>query len=157
MTEGNSPPEDSKGGQVSLEEVERRLSEISKRLARVEELIERIGPGLDEVSQSAKVIREGFEIYEGTVKLMSKFARAERLESRLGDLKKDDISWRMIKIPDDLRPLNISQITAAVRAEQGTTSRRIVRERVNHLLKRGILEIVEDEDDRGGCFVLVKD
>ncbi|MGQ4910705.1 MAG: hypothetical protein ACP6KW_00915 [Candidatus Thorarchaeota archaeon] len=157
MTEENSPPEDNKDGQVSLEEVERRLSEISKRLARVEELIERIGPGLDEVSQSAKVIREGFEFYDGMVKLMSKFTRAERLESRFGDLKKDDISWRIIKILDDSRPLNISQITAAVRAERGTASRRIVRERVNHLLERGILKTVEDEDDRARFFTLVKD
>ncbi len=139
---------------LTIDEVQERLDEISHRLARVEFLIEKIGPGLDEVSESAKVIREGFEFYDGMVKLMSKFTRAERLESRYGDLKKDDISWRIIKILDDSRPLNISQITAAVRAERGTASRRIIRERVNTLLERGILKVIEDEDERARFFTL---
>lgn len=142
---------------LTLEEVQNRLNEISSRLARLEELIERVGPGLDEVSQSARVIREGFEFYDGMVKLMTKFTKAERLESQFGDLKKDDISWRIIQILDNSRPLNISQITAAVRAERGTASRRIVRDRVNSLVSRGILKVIEDEDDRARYFALEKE
>jgi len=142
---------------LTLEEVQDRLDEISKRLARLEELIERVGPGIDEVRSSAKIIREGFEFYDGMVRLMSKFTKAERLESRYGDLKKDDISWRIIQILDNSRPLNISQITTSVRAERGTASRRIVRERVNDLVKRGILQIIEDEDDRARYFTLMRD
>ncbi|NHJ13162.1 MAG: hypothetical protein EAX95_05760 [Candidatus Thorarchaeota archaeon] len=140
--------------ELTIDEVQDRLDEISSRLARVEELIQRIGPGLDEVSESAKVIREGFEFYDGMVKLMSKFTRAERLESRYGDLKKDDISWKIIKILDNSQPLNISQITAAVRGERGTASRRIIRDRVNSLLERGILKIIDDEDERARYFTL---
>jgi hypothetical protein len=142
--------------ELSLEEVQNRLDEISKRLARVEQLIEKIGPGLDEVSESAKVIREGFEFYDGMVKLMTKFTKAERLESRYGDLKKDQISWLIIRILDNSRPLNISQLTAAIRAERGTASRRIVRERVNTLLHRGIIDVIEDEDERARYFALRK-
>ena len=143
---------------LSIEEVQDRLDEISDRLARLEDLIERVGPGIDEVRTSAKVIREGFEFYDGMVRLMSKFTKAERLESRYGDLKKDDISWRIIQILDNSsRPLNISQITAGVRAERGTASRRIVRERVNDMVSRGILQIIEDEDDRARYFALVND
>ncbi|MHA1638222.1 MAG: hypothetical protein ACTSUO_01815 [Candidatus Thorarchaeota archaeon] len=155
-------PKDSKASKSSsasdmtLEEVQDRLDEISKRLARVEVLMERIGPGLDEVTESAQVIREGFEFYDGMVKLMSKFTKAERLESRYGDLKKDQISWLVIKILDNSKPLNISQITASVRGERGTASRRIVRERVNELLQRGILTIIEGEDERARYFTLVK-
>ena len=142
---------------LTLEEVQERLDEISDRLARLEELIGRVGPGLDEVTKSARVIREGFEFYDGMVKLMTKFTKAERLESRFGDLKKDDISWRIITILDNSRPLNISQITAAVRSERGTASRRIVRERVNTLVDRGILKVIEDEDDRARYFALIKE
>jgi hypothetical protein len=142
---------------LTIDEVQDRLDEISDRLARLEELIERVGPGIEEVRTSAKVIREGFEFYDGMVRLMGKFTKAERLESRYGDLKKDDISWRIIQILDNSRPLNISQITASVRAERGTASRRIVRERVNDLVKRGILQIIEDEDDRARYFTLVKE
>jgi hypothetical protein len=141
---------------LTLDEVQSRLEEISKRLQRVETLIERIGPGIEEVSESAAVIREGFEFYDGMVKLMSKFSKAERLESRYGDLKKDQISWLIIKILDSSQPLNISQITAAIRAERGTASRRIVRERVNSLFQRGILTIIEDEDERARYFTLAK-
>ena len=143
--------------EITFEEVQFRLDEISKRLARLEELIERVGPGIEEVRTSAKVIREGFEFYDGMVRLMGKFTKAERLESRFGDLKKNDISWRIIQILDNSRPLNISQITASVRAERGTASRRIVRERVNELVGRGILQVIEDEDERARYFALTKD
>jgi hypothetical protein len=149
--------EESGESSLTLEEVQDRLDEISRRLARVEVLMERIGPGLEEVTDSARIIREGFEFYDGMVKLMSKFTRAERLESRYGDLKQDEISWKIIQILDNSIPLNISQLTAKVRAERGTASRRIIRERVNKLVKRGILKIVEDEDDRARYFALVKE
>ena len=147
----------SDGDQLTLEEVQDRLDEISSRLARLEQLIERMGPGIEEVGQSARVIKEGFEFYDGMVKLMSKFTHAERLESRFGDLKKDDIGWRIIQTLDNSRPLNISQITAAVRAERGTASRRIIRERVNELVKRGVLKVVEGEDERARHFALVQE
>jgi len=143
---------------LTLEEVQDRLDEISDRLARLEQLIERVGPGIEEVRTSAKVIREGFEFYDGLVRLMGKFTKAERLESRFGDLKKDDISWKIIQVLDNSsRPLNISQITAAVRAERGTASRRIIRERVNELVQREILQTIEDEDERARYFALVRD
>lgn len=145
----DGPPE------LTIDEVQDRLDEISSRLARVEILIERLGPGIEEVGESAKVIREGFEFYDSMVKLMSKFTRAERLESRYGDLRKDDISWQIIRTLDGSRPLNISQITAAVRSERGTASRRIIRERVQSLLERGILKVIDDEDDdRARYFAL---
>ncbi len=144
-----------KSKDLTLEEVQDRLDEISDRLARLEQLIERVGPGIEEVRTSAKVIREGFEFYDGLVRLMGKFTKAERLESRFGDLKKDDISWKIIQVLDNSsRPLNISQITAAVRAERGTASRRIIRERVNELVQRGIVQIIEDEDERARYFAL---
>ncbi|MFW9803819.1 MAG: hypothetical protein ACFFFC_14250 [Candidatus Thorarchaeota archaeon] len=152
-TKDKKSPDDS--SQLTIEEVQDRLDEISSRLARVETLIERLGPGIEEVGESAKVIREGFEFYDGMVKLMSKFTRAERLESRYGDLRKDNISWQIIRILDGSRPLNISQITAAVRAERGTASRRIIRERIQSLLERGILKVIDDEDDdRARYFAL---
>ena len=147
-----------KSKDLTLDEVQDRLDEISDRLARLEQLIERVGPGIEEVRSSAKVIREGFEFYDGLVRLMGKFTKAERLESRFGDLKKDDISWKIIQVLDSSsRPLNISQITAAVRAERGTASRRIIRERVNELVQREILQIIEDEDDRARYFTIVRD
>lgn len=145
----------SQSANLTLEEVQNRLDEISMRLARLEELIERVSPGIEEVRTSARVIREGFDFYDGMVRLMSKFTKTERLESRFGDLKKDDISWRIIQTLDATsRPLNISQITAAVRAERGTASRRIIRERVNELVGRGILKVIEDDDDRARYFSL---
>jgi len=150
--------ESSESQNLTIDEVQDRLDEISSRLARLEDLIERVGPGIEEVRTSAKVIREGFEFYDGMVRLMSKFTKAERLESRYGDLKKDDISWRIIQTLDvTSRPLNISQITAAVRAERGTASRRIIRERVNDLVDRGILQVIEDEDDRARYFSLIRE
>lgn len=154
---GTKSSKKSEENEMTIEEVQNRLDEISSRLARLEELIERVGPGIEEVRSSAKVIREGFEFYDGLVRLMGKFTKAERLESRFGDLKKDDISWKIIQILDKSRPLNISQLTASLRSERGTASRRIVRKRVNELVKRGVLQVIEDEDDRARYFSLVRD
>ncbi|MCF2136367.1 MAG: hypothetical protein K9W43_03920 [Candidatus Thorarchaeota archaeon] len=142
--------------QPSLEVVQARLDEIARRLERVERLIQRISPELEEVNESAKVIREGFEFYDGIVRLMTKFTRTERLTARFGDLKKDEISWLIVKTLDQTPPLNISQLTAAVRAERGTASRRIVRERVNHLVAKGILKVVEGDDQRARLFTLAE-
>jgi len=141
----------------NLEEFQDRLDEISSRLARLERLIERMGPGIDEVSQSARVIREGFDFYNSMLQVMSKFTRAERLESRFKDLKKDEISWKIIQILDGSRPLNISQITASVRAERGSASRRIVRGRVKNLVERSILKVIKSEDDRARYYALTED
>ncbi|MBD3405363.1 MAG: hypothetical protein GF411_04390 [Candidatus Lokiarchaeota archaeon] len=146
-----------KDNEISIEEMQERLDEISNRLARVEKLMEKMSPGIEEVSESARVIREGFEFYDGMVRLMSKFTKVQRLESRFQDLKKDDISWNIIKILDESRPLNISQITAAVRAERGTASRRIIRERIKSLLKRKIVKAVEGDDDRAVYYTLVRE
>ena len=141
----------------NLEEFQGKLDEISSRLARLERLIERMGPGIDEVSQSARVIREGFDFYNSMLQVMSKFTRAERLESRFKDLKKDEISWKIIQSLDGSRPLNISQITASVRAERGTASRRIVRDRVKSMVDRGIIRVIEGEDDRARYYALAED
>jgi hypothetical protein len=141
----------------NLEEFQGRLDEISSRLARLERLIERMGPGIDEVSQSARVIREGFDFYNSMLQVMSKFTRAERLESRFRDLKKDEISWKIIQALDGSRPLNISQLTASVRAERGTASRRIVRDRVKGLVDRNILKVIENKDDRARYYALAED
>ncbi len=154
MTERSDEESQDTQDMPSLDEVQVRLDEISKRLERVESILQRISPELEEVNESARVIREGFEFYDGIVRLMSKFTRTERLTSRYGELKKDEIAWLIIKILDESIPLNISQLTAAVRAERGTASRRIVRERVNHLLKKGILKVVEGEDQRARFFTL---
>ncbi len=142
---------------LTIEEVQDKLEEISGRLARLETLVQRMGPGIEEVTESAKIIRQGFEFYDGMVKLMGKFTRTERLESQYGDLKRDQISWLIVKILDTTNPKNISQLTAAIRAERGTASRRIVRERVQGLLDRGILTVIDDEDERARYFTLAKD
>ena len=76
-----------------------RLEEISDRLARLEDLLERVGPGIEEVRSSAKVIREGFAFYDGMVRLMTKFTKAERLESQFGDLKKRRAAFGAIGAP----------------------------------------------------------
>lgn len=140
--------------EMSIEEIQKKLDEISSRLERVEKLIVRLQPGIEEVNESAKVIREGFDFYDGIVKLMTKFTRAERLQSRYGELQKDEISWKIVQVLDGSRPLNISQITAAVRAQRGTASRRIIRERLKQLVEQGIVSVIDDEDSRIRYYTL---
>ncbi len=139
---------------LTLEAVQRKLDDISRRLARVEKLIERVAPALEDVSESARIIREGFEFYDNVVKLMTRYTRLERLGQRYADIRRDEIAWQIVKVLDSSAPMNISQITAAVRSQRGTASRRIIRQRVEDLLRKGILKLVETDDTRARYFAL---
>jgi hypothetical protein len=63
---------------------------------------------------------------------------------------KDDISRHIVSALIDRGDRNISQITDAVKARRGTASRRIVRERLDDLVGRGL--VVADSGSRGRTF-----
>ncbi len=63
---------------------------------------------------------------------------------------KDDISKAILAVLFDKGDRNISEITEAVKGKRGTASRRIVRERLQDLVKRGVVE--ESAASRGHTY-----
>lgn len=63
---------------------------------------------------------------------------------------KDDISKAILTALFEKGDRNISQITETVKAKRGTASRRIVRERLQDLVKEGV--VVASEGSRGRTY-----
>ena len=63
---------------------------------------------------------------------------------------KDDISKAILTVLFEKGDRNISQITDAVKGKRGTASRRIVRERLQELVKQGVVE--ESTTSRGHTY-----
>jgi hypothetical protein len=63
---------------------------------------------------------------------------------------KDDISKAILTVLFEKGDRNISQITEAVKGKRGTSSRRIVRERLQDLVSRGV--VVAAEGSRGHTY-----
>lgn len=62
---------------------------------------------------------------------------------------KDPISQEIVRVLLDKNGQNISQITELVRSRRGTASRRIIRERINELIKKEIIK----KNQKGSNYV----
>ena len=60
------------------------------------------------------------------------------------DVNLDAIERVIVDVLTREGPKNISQLTAAVRQERGTSSRRIIREKVNDMIERNIVEEINE-------------
>ncbi|MFQ5820638.1 MAG: tetratricopeptide repeat protein [Candidatus Heimdallarchaeota archaeon] len=68
----------------------------------------------------------------------------ERILHKYPNFKYDTISTAIISCLERKKRLNISQLTEEVRIQRGRASRRIIRERVNHLINQGIIEELDE-------------
>jgi DNA-binding transcriptional ArsR family regulator len=121
-------------------DLRRKLEDISSRLVRIERILARLEPEMGEFQTSTKLIREGMDFYGSLFEMMGRFTGRQRLARRFPEIGKDEISRLMVEALEEGKPLNISQLTVAVRRQRGTASRRIVRERLQRLEELGIIE-----------------
>ncbi|MDO8056573.1 MAG: hypothetical protein Q6361_06905 [Candidatus Hermodarchaeota archaeon] len=121
-------------------DLRKKLEDISSRLVRIERILARLEPEMGEFQSSTKLIREGMDFYGSLFEMMGRFTGRQRLAQRFPEIGKDEISRLMVEALKEGKPLNISQLTVAVRRQRGTASRRIVRERLQRLEELGIVE-----------------
>ena len=134
-------PKKSEAAQESEEaDLRKKLEDISTRLIRIERILARLEPEMGEFQSSTKIIREGMDFYGSLFEMMGRFTGRQRLARRFPEIGKDEISRLMVEALEEGKPLNISQLTVAVRRQRGTASRRIVRERLQRLEEIGIVE-----------------
>ena len=107
------------------------VKELNKRIAELEKMISVLVQPLQRVQDTT-----------------SNYLRVVQLLLEHGGLTpdlilpevKDPISKEIVRVLLDRSEQNVSQITELVRSKRGTASRRIIREKLNELTKKNIIE-----------------
>jgi len=123
-----------------LDELSRKLDEVLRRLEALENsltLLEQLGF----LPELMRLLFGGARLYSSQLKALRRVLAAEKLLRQLGP--GDEISRCIIEALAEEGPMNISELTRAVRARRGTASRRIIRKRLEALLEKGLVIEVE--------------
>lgn len=157
MTSDSNPDNNDKKKEETRESSElwEKLEDISDRLSRIERVLAKIEPEMGQFQHSTRLIREGMDFYGNLFELMGRFTGRQRLQRRFPEIGKDEISRLIVEALEAGKPLNISQLTAKVRGQRGTASRRIVRERIQRLIELGIL--VESHQTKKATYYKLSD
>ncbi|MDH4122678.1 MAG: ArsR family transcriptional regulator [Thermoplasmata archaeon] len=124
----------------------KETEDVAKKLAELEEVVAKIKGGYGEVGQYMEMLREISIRYFRIMELYAKHGSIS-VEMAVPEIK-DPISKEIIKILLDKsekenKVLNLSDITRELKLRRGTASRRIVREKVNELVKIGVVRKME--------------
>jgi hypothetical protein len=115
-----------------LERLERLLVSVVERLRRIESMLEEAGINEEALGASVGLVASlslpASAALEAARRSISTLRRLEGI---------DPISRALVEVLSECRPLTISEATRRVRLLRGTASRRIVRERLQMLERRG--------------------
>ncbi len=132
--------------------LEQRLAEMEDKLnyviLQINTLKNKVGeenPELKQLLNLLQVITGTLEISKAPFTALSRtLSIKDRIIKHHPEIQYDDISKAIIDALERKKELNLSQLTDQVRKERGTASRRIVRERVQKLIEKGLIEEVDE-------------
>ena len=134
----------------SLDLLNDKLDETIQRLADLESKIEKISPEIKDATGSLNMTLAILRTFQEVTNVATIFSPSKWLMRLRPDVNLDAIERLIVDVLTREGPKNISQLTASVRMERGTASRRIIRDKVNDMIVR---EIVEEVDEGYGRVI----
>ena len=134
----------------SLDLLNDKLDETIQRLADLESKIEKISPEIKDATGSLNMTLAILRTFQEVTNVATIFSPSKWLMRLRPDVNLDAIERLIVDVLTREGPKNISQLTASVRMERGTASRRIIRDKVNDMIVR---EIVEEVDEGHGRVI----
>jgi len=134
----------------SMDLLNDKLDETIQRLADLESKIEKISPDIKDATGSLNMTLAILRTFQEVTNVATIFSPSKWLMRLRPDVNLGAIERLIVDVLTREGPKNISQLTASVRMERGTASRRIIRDKVNDMIVR---EIVEEVDEGYGRVI----
>ena len=129
----------------ALEALNDKLDQTINRISALEDKIDEMGPDLQNASGSLNMTLAILRTFQEVTNVATIFSPSKWIMRLRPDVNLDAIERIIVDVLTREGPKNISQLTASVKQDRGTASRRIIREKVNDMIVRDILEEVDDE------------
>ena len=128
----------------SLDLLNDKLDETIQRLADLESKIEKISPDIKDATGSLNMTLAILRTFQEVTNVATIFSPSKWLMRLRPDVNLDAIERLIVDVLTREGPKNISQLTASVRMERGTASRRIIRDKVNDMIVRKIVKEIDE-------------
>jgi uncharacterized coiled-coil protein SlyX len=127
-----------------ISELEEKINYVILQINNLQHKVTEDNPELKQMMSLLQILTSTLQVSKAPFSVISKTLTVkERVLERFPAIKYDEISKAIISSLERKERLNISQLTEQVRKERGTASRRIVRERVDILIEKGIIQEID--------------
>jgi DNA-binding transcriptional ArsR family regulator len=131
---------------VADSEEAKRIEELTDRIEELESTLRKVAEPYTELVRQLSMFQDTVQKYFRLMDLYQKHGVVS-IDTILPQVK-DPISKEIMRILLDKPGLNISEITEELRARRGSSSRRIVRDRLGELLASGLVKERSDRKEK---------
>ena len=121
--------------------------DLSKEIKELQERISQLESMLSELMKPLQQVQSSTSRYVKLIQLLLEHGSLSP-DMTLPEIK-DPVSKEIVRALVDRQEQNISQITELVRSKRGTASRRIIRQRLQHLVEQNIVQ----KQQKGSLYV----
>jgi len=129
----------------ALETLNDKLDQTINRISALEDKIDDMSPDLQSATGSLNMTLAILRTFQEVTNVATIFSPSKWIMRLRPDVNLDAIERIIVDVLTREGPKNISQLTSSVKQERGTASRRIIRDKVNDMIVRDIVEEIADE------------
>jgi hypothetical protein len=146
VTEKEFPLEGARKTKERIDDLSEKLDVIANRLTTIEAILAS-GRESSDLAGILRGLRAGVALYNQPVQALKRLYDARSILEE-ESLEKDEISRLIVEALAVHGSMNISQLAREIHTARGSSSRRIVRERVGRLLEKGTIRPSEGSGKR---------